>query len=178
MFYNLHFWKRGFVDLKADLTQTQGSVLGVRWYQNTFHWSMRSPSSTLPVNCYRQFPRTYGFTIAYYSALQRHNKLQCWASISGILLKQMLRCFFSCRCRHSKHASFYWMCVIQTEDCGLSSSVGFFNKRSDFLTTNKWISVKLGVQLLNPQLKFKPRVFVAVEAPVFFPSSSPLMRQI
>lgn len=140
LFYNLHFWKRGFVDLKADLTQTQGSVLGVRWYQNTFHWSMRSPSSALPVNCYHQFPRTYGFTIAYQSALQRQNKLQCWLYlyIRGTS-KTDAAVLFSCRCRHSKHASFYWTCVIQTEDCGLSSNVGVFNKRSDFLTTNELV---------------------------------------
>lgn len=37
--FKLHVCKIGLVDLRADLTQT-GSVVGVSWYQNTFHWSM------------------------------------------------------------------------------------------------------------------------------------------
>lgn len=89
LFRNFHFWKIVFVDVKAHLTQT-GSVLEVRRYQSTFHWSMRYPSSTLPVNCYHQVLRTYGFTIVYQSVLHWHDKLQCWVSKSGIFLKQML----------------------------------------------------------------------------------------
>lgn len=72
--FNLCFWEIGFVDLKADLTH--------RWAQlwesggTTTHFTEACANcEAVSVNSYHQFPCTYGFTIAYQSVLQQHDKL-------------------------------------------------------------------------------------------------------
>lgn len=72
--FNLCFWEIGFVDLKADLTHRRAQL----WESGGTRTHFTEACANCPavsVNCYHQFPCTYGFTIAYQSVLQQHDKL-------------------------------------------------------------------------------------------------------